>query len=226
MKLKSFLSFFLMTGLLSLSSTANAQFDFGGPFDFFDNDDDYNSYRSGGRQGYGRERWRRYDEWEPNYWRYRFFDDDSDDYIFDEFDGGDFFDDGNFFGNGRGRGRFNFDMDMDSDFDGNYDGDYNSDFRRDDRYGRRDNRYGNDDRQSRRADQYRGSSRYGDDDRQSRRADQNRSGSRSNDDNYDDDYWRNYSRRYDGSSRSRMSRTPDYERRRAEQESRKPVECR
>lgn len=199
MKLKAFLSYFLTAGLLSLSSTTNAQFDFGGPFDMFDNDDDYNSYRDGGRRGYGRDRWRRYDEWEPNYWRYRFFDDDSEDYIFDNFDGGDFFDDGNFFGDGRGRGRFNFDMDMGSDFGGNYDGRYDDNYRyRGDRYRRgqgyrRDDGYRAYDQPPGRNDGYRG---Y-DGGRENFR-----SGSRYNNDRYNDDYWRDYSRQNGGGSRS------------------------
>lgn len=215
MKLKNLLTPFIMAGLLGLSSTASAEFDFGSPFDWFDDDDDYYDSRYSGRRGDGRDRWRRYDEWEPNYWRYRFFDDDSDDYIFDDFDGGDFFDDGNFFGDGNGRGRFDFDMNMDSDFDGFFDGDYDDDYRyRGDRYGGRNDRRASDRRTSdRRAS-----------DRPSRRDEGYRSGSRYNDDRYDDDYWRNYSRQY--SNGGRMSRTPEYEQRRTRRDERQPRECR
>lgn len=212
MKLKTCLTYCILAGILSLPSTTAFSFDFDSPFDWFDDDDDYSDYRYGGRRGgyggYGRDRWKRYDEWEPNYWRYRYFDDDSDDYIFDDFDGGDFFGDGN------GRGRFNFDMNMDTDFDGDFDGDYDDDYRyRGDRYGRDYGRnYGR--------DYDRGG--FGG---LSRRPDRYRSGSRYNDDRYNDDYWRNYSRRYGDSSR-RMSRTPEEERRRSERKDRQPVECR
>ena len=89
MKLKALLIYALTATLLGLSSTARADF-FSSPFDWMDDDDNNYRYDRGGR-GYGGDRWRRYDEWEPNYWRYRYFDDDSDDYFFDEFDG-DFFD--------------------------------------------------------------------------------------------------------------------------------------
>ncbi len=188
MKLKSLLTYSFIAAMLSASSSASAAFDFGGPFDWFDNDDDYYRYGSNARnnRGYGRERWRQYDEWEPNYWRYRYFDDDSNDYIFDEFDGGDFFGDGN------GRGRFNFDMNtnFDSDFDGNYDGRY-------------DNRY-------RDYDRYSDNGRYRGDNRSRRN------------DRYNDDYWRNYS-----SNRGpRMSRTPEQQQRRSNQNRNKAVECR
>ncbi len=128
MKLKYFLSYTLTATLLGLSSTANAEF-FNGPFDWWDNNDDYNRYNYRDGRGYGGDRWRRYDEWEPNYWRYRYFDNDSDDRFFDGF-GGDYF--------GDGRGDFNFDMNMGFDTDTRFDGDYDNRYRRDGR------RYGND----------------------------------------------------------------------------------
>jgi hypothetical protein len=138
MKLKQLLSFTLTAGLLSLSSNASADF-FSGPFDMWD-DDDYSRYNSRDGRGYGGDRWRGYDEWEPNYWRYRYFDNDSDDYFFDEFDG-DFF--------GDGRGDMNFDMNMDFDADSRYDGDYSNDHR----YRGDSRRYGsNYDRPTRRYD--------------------------------------------------------------------------
>lgn len=145
MKLKNLLSYTLTAAILGLSSTANADF-FSGPFDMWDNDDDYYRYNNRDGRGYGRDRWRQYDEWEPNYWRYRYFDDDSNDYFFDEFDG-DFF--------GDGRGDFNFDMNMDFDADSRYDGRYNNDYR----YRGDQRRYGSDyDRPARRYDERR---RYG-----------------------------------------------------------------
>ncbi len=205
MKLRLYLTHCLFAGLLGFTSNAAVGFDFDSPFDWFDDDDDYYDYRYGGGRygGYGRDRWRRYDEWEPNYWRYRYFDDDSDDYIFDEFD------DGDFFGDGYGSGRFNFDMNFDTDFDGDFDGDFDDDYRyRGDRYGRDYRR--NYDRD------------FG---RLSRRPDRYRSGSRYSDDRYNDSYWRDYSRRYRDSDR-RMSRTPEYERRRAERREKQPIECR
>ncbi len=160
MKLKHLLSYVLTTTLLGLSSGANADF-FDSPFDMWDNNDDYYRYDRGGR-GYGGDRWRRYDEWEPNYWRYRYFEDDSDDYFFDEFDG-DFF--------GDGRGDFDFDMNMNFDADSRFDGDYDNDYR----YRGDGRRYGNSyDRPSRRNDTRR---RYSDDGRRyqdSRRSDSRR----------------------------------------------------
>ena len=188
MKFKVLLIYALTATLLGLSSTARADF-FSSPFDMWDDDDNNYRYDRGGR-GYGRDRWRQYDEWEPNYWRYRYFDNDSDDYFFDEFDG-DFF--------GDGRGGFDFDMNMDSDsrFDGRYDNDYRYSGDR----GRYENRY--DDQYDRGYD--RPAPRY--DDRR-RSGNDERRGS-SNDDRYNDDYWRNYSQRYDGSNR----RIPDDRRR-------------
>jgi len=168
MKLKALLIYALTATLLGLSSTARAEF-FSSPFDMWDDDNDNYRYDRGGR-GYGGERWRRYDEWEPNYWRYRYFDDDSDDYFFDEFDG-DFF--------GDGRGNSNFDMNMGFDGDTRFDGDHYNDYR-----------YSGDRRRNSR-NYDRPAPRY--DDRR-------RSG---NDDRYNDDYWRDYSRQYDGNDRNR-----------------------
>lgn len=160
MKLKTFLSCTLTATLLGLSSTANAEF-FNGPFDWWDNNDDYNRYNyrdgRGDGRGYGRDRWRQYDEWEPNYWRYRYFDNDSNDNFLDEF-GGDSF--------GDGRGNFNFDMNMDVDTDTRFDGDY------DNRYSRDGRRYGNDNYQpSRRYNSRRG---YGNDNYRNDRRNDNR----------------------------------------------------
>lgn len=73
----------LGTALLSFSFSANAGFS--GPFNWFDNNDGYKRYDYRGGPGYGRDRWRRYDRWEPNYWRYRYFDDNSNDFIPDRF---------------------------------------------------------------------------------------------------------------------------------------------
>ena len=196
MKLKALLIYAFSAALLGLSSNASADF-FSSPFDWMDDDDDYYRYDRGGR-GYGRDRWRRYDEWEPNYWRYRYFDDDSDDYFFDEFDG-DFF--------GDGRGDFNFDMNMDFDTDSRFDGDYDNDYRY--RGGDR-RRYSRDyDRPASRYDD-RSAPRY-DEGRRSGYGDRYNDGRRSQgyDDRYNDDYWRNYSQRYGGSNR----RIPDDRRR-------------
>jgi hypothetical protein len=208
MKLKTLLSSISTVAMLGLSSSASAAFDFGNPFDMWDDNDDYRYYDRGGRGSYGGDRWRRYDEWEPNYWRYRYFDNDSDDYFLDEFDG-DFF--------GDGRGRFDFNMDMDSRFDN----DYRNDFGNDDRY-RGDRGYGDYGRPSRRSsqrDRYSNSDRYGN---------YNRYGSSDrygNNDRYNDDYWRNYSQSF-GSGNRRMSDTPERERRREERRAKQPVECR
>ena len=128
MKFKNLLSYTLAATLLGLSSTASAQFS-NGPFDWMDSNDDYNRYNYQDGRGYGRDRWRQYDEWEPNYWRYRYFDNDSNDYFDDEF-GSDSF--------GGGRGKSNFGMNMDFDTDTRFDGDY------DNRYSRDGRRYGND----------------------------------------------------------------------------------
>jgi len=138
MKLKQLLSFMLTAGLLSLSSSASADF-FSGPFDMWDDGENYR-YNSRDGRNYGSDRWRRYDEWEPDYWRYRYFDNNSDDYFFDEFGGNSF---------GDGRGDLNFDMNMNFDADSRYDGDYNNDYR----YRGDSRRYGgNYDRPSRRYD--------------------------------------------------------------------------
>lgn len=135
MKINSLISHALLAAILGYCGTASAQFNFGSPFDWFDDDD----YRDSGRydRGYGRDRGRdqgrRNDEWEPDYWRERYFDD---------FDGGDFF------GDGFGRGRFGFDMDaeFDSDFDGRYDGDYDQRYRGRDGYRNQDQPYARDTR--------------------------------------------------------------------------------
>ena len=203
MKLKTILTPAIIAFSLILPPTANAQFDFGGPFDWMDNEDDYSRYSRSGRGGrdYGRDRWRQYDEWEPNYWRYRYFDDDSDDYLFDD---NDFFDgdflDGDFLGDGRGR--FNFDFD--TDFRGDYEGDYDSDYRY------RGDRYSPDyDRRSRRPDRSRRTDRRTDDRRSDldRRSNDDRYlNERSRGDHYNDDYWREYSRQYDGNNRRRNDR--------------------
>ncbi len=139
---------FALAGCLFLASGSPsfAAFNFGS-FDWFDDNNDRrysypytNPYRQGysGRAPYSSRRyeprWTQYDEWEPNYWRYRYFDtddnwrpgygsgygpgrwDDDDDWFDDmPFFGGD----NDFFGDGRGNGRFNFDFDM--DFDGSND---------------------------------------------------------------------------------------------------------
>ena len=177
MKLKPFLIFALAVPLVVLSSASRADF-FSSPFDMWDNNDDNYRYDRGGRPNQ-RDRWRNYDEWEPNYWRYRYFDDDSNDYFFDEFDG-DYF--------GDGRGDFNFDMNMDFDGDSRYDGRYDNDYRysgerrpySSNPYSSNDGRSRNSGRPEPRYDERRGSA---------------------NDDRYNDDYWRNYSQRYDGSRR-------------------------
>jgi len=196
MKTKTLLSYSLLAGLLSFSIPASAGFSFDSPFDWFDNNNDSDYYRYGDRGGhgnYGGERWRQYDEWEPNYWRYRFFDNNSNDSFFD----------GNSFGDGRGR--FNFDMNMDMDtnsrFDGRGDGRYYGDGRYDgNRYdGRRyyDGAQGRNraapaprdrrdypQRDQRRAiDPYQGRS-------------QGQGQSQNQGDQYNDDYWRQYSQRY------------------------------
>ena len=161
MKFKNLLSITLSATLLGLVPTANADF-FSSPFDMWDNNDDYNRYNYQNGRGYGRDRWRQYDEWEPNYWRYRYFDDDSNDYFFDEFDG-------DYFGNGRGN--FDFDMNMDFDADSRYDGRYDNDSR----YRNDGRRYGNNyDRPARRYDDR----RYGNDEayEYNRRSDSRRYG--------------------------------------------------
>ena len=183
MKLKTLLICSLIAGVLGLSSAARADF-FSSPFDWMDNDDDYR-YDRGGR-GYGQDRWRQYDEWEPNYWRYRYFDNDSNDNFFDEFDG-DFF--------GDGRGDFNFDMNMGFDGNSRFDGDQNNDYR-----------YRGDSRRNDPGRYYDDRQRYsGDYDRPDARYNERRRST--NDDRYNDDYWRNYSQQYDGGSR-RFSDTP------------------
>lgn len=215
MKIRTLLTQSLLAAMLGFSANASAGFDFSSPFDWMDNDDD-DYYRYGARdgrggygdRGYGRERWRQYDEWEPNYWRYRYFDDDSRDYAFDGFDG-----DG--FGDGRGRFDFDMNMDMDMDSDSRFDGynDYRNGGRRNfpgfdngpdfdnvpgfdsvpgfdnDRYSdggyqRRDRSYDRD------YDSY--------DRRPARRAPDS-----SGRDQYNDDYWRNYSSRYNTNERRR-----------------------
>jgi len=207
MKIRTLLTQSLLAGMLGFSANASAGFDFGSPFDWMDNDDDDN-YRYGARDGrgygnYGRERWRQYDEWEPNYWRYRYFDDDSSDYFFDGFDG-----DG--FGDGRGRFDFNMDMDMDMDSDSRFDG-YN-DYRN--RRGR-GNFPGFDDFSS--FDDFPGFDRGRDSDRgyQSRdrgydsdydnydRRPARRAPESNSRDQYNDDYWRDYSRRYNNGNERR-----------------------
>ena len=193
MKLKALLVYTLTFTLLGLSSTVRADF-FSSPFDWMDDDDDYYRYDRSGRDN-GRDRWRRYDEWEPNYWRYRYFDDDSDDYFFDEFDG-DYF--------GDGRGNFDFDMNMDFDADSRFDGDYDNDYR----YRGDPRRYSPGVRDGYSRDGYSrdGYSRDGysrDYDRPTPRSGSGYGDRRrqNNDDRYNDDYWRDYSQRYDGGSR-------------------------
>ena len=190
MKIRTLLTQAILAGMLGFSANASAGFDFSSPFDMFDDNDDYYPYSARDGRGYnsygdGRERWRRYDEWEPNYWRYRYFDDDSRDYFFDGFDG-----DG--FGDGRGRFDFNMNMDMDMDSDSRFDSynDYENRGRRgrdfpgavdrrygDGRYGDRDRRYDN--RPTRRAPEFNGRNQY------------------------NDDYWRDYSRRYNSNENRR-----------------------
>ncbi len=177
MKLKTSLICTFMFVLSGTSLSANADF-FSGPFDWWDNNDDYNRYSDQGRRGYGQDRWRQYDEWEPNYWRYRFFDNDSDDRFYDRF-GGDQF--------GYGRNDFNFDMNMGFDGDSRYDGNYDNYYRsQDNRRGYTDRYQGRDsrdyDRRPAPAPREYGEPRYQDDGQ------------------YNDDYWRNYSRRYGGSN--------------------------
>jgi len=183
MKIKTLLAQTLIAGMLGVSATASAGFNFSNPFDWADNNnnDDYRYGAPGGRGGYqgdyGRDRWRQYDEWEPNYWRYRYFDDSSRDNLFDGFDGDGF---------GDGRGRFDFNMDMNMDTDSRFDG-YN-DYR-----GRGD--YRNYDYDSRRDDRrYERSAPP----RPAPTAPQSDRGRYGNDnaDRYNDDYWRNYSQRY------------------------------
>lgn len=82
MKKNLLVSITLGATLLGLSLSANAGFS--GPFDWWDSNDGYNRYGYG--PGYRGDRWRRYDKWEPNYWRYRYFDEDSRDYLPDQFD--------------------------------------------------------------------------------------------------------------------------------------------
>jgi len=187
MKTKTLLSYTLLASLLSFSVPASAGFNFDSPFDWFDNNDnDY--YRNGDRGGrgyYGGERWRQYDEWEPNYWRYRFFDDSSNDSFFD----------GNSFGNGRGRFNFDMNMDMDTDsrFDGRGDGRYYGDGRYDDRRyynGGQGRDRGTPEPRYRRDNQQR--STQGGAPQSQRRP----SGQSQGSDQYNDDYWRQYSQRY------------------------------
>ncbi len=104
MKLKSILKQLVILGLLGISSTASAGFNFGSPFDVMNNNDNYNRYGPGNsRSGYGGgDRWSQYDQWEPNYWRYRYMDSNSRDNIFDQFNGQSY--NGN-----RNRARSNYD---------------------------------------------------------------------------------------------------------------------
>ncbi len=179
MKIKTLLTHALMAGLLGVSANASAGFSFDSPFDWFDNNDnDYYRYGDRGGRDYGRERWRQYDEWEPNYWRYRFFDDNSQDYVFDGF--------------GDGRGRFDFNMDMNMDMDGNsrYDG-YN-DYRGRGNY--RDYGYSN---QNRNYDRAAPAPRAPMQRAPAQRAPQNNNSR----DRYNDDYWRDYSQQYNGPRR-------------------------
>jgi len=48
------------------------------------------SGRNSNDRGYGSERWNGYDQWQPNYWRYRYFDRNSPDYLPDQFGGDQF----------------------------------------------------------------------------------------------------------------------------------------
>jgi hypothetical protein len=178
MKLKIRLICAFMLVLSGTSLTANAEF-FSDPLDWWDNNDDYDRYNYQDRRGYGRDRWRQYDEWEPNYWRYRFFDNDSNDRFYDRFDGNN---------SGYGRNDFNFDMNMGFDGDSRYDGDYDNDYRlQNDRRGY-SNRYPAD-RSNRDYDRRPAPREYGEPRYQ-------------NEDQYNDEYWRNYSRRY-GSGNNR-----------------------
>jgi hypothetical protein len=213
MNLSKLLNVGLVATLLGSTFPASAGFNFGSPFDMWDNNDDYRSYDRGGRGYSNNDRWQRYDEWEPNYWRYRYFDDDSRDYVFDDY-GFDNFDNNGFsdgFGDGRGRLNFGMEFDMDSGYDGDYRNDFGNNFRNDfrnsgrsqdnrgypeDRYDRYDNRGYPEDRYDRYDN--RSAPRY--DSREQYR----------NDDQYNDDYWREYSRRSGNSGR----RAPDYPQRR------------
>ena len=200
MKLKLLFTGALTATLIGFAPTASAGFS--GPFDFWDNDDDY--YRYGG-PGIRRDRWRRYDEWEPNYWRYRYFEDDSDDYIFDDFDdfdGFDGFDD--FDGDFMGDGRFDFNMNMEVEGDSEFDGDWDDDYR----YG--DRRYRRYDRPQRPAQRPAPRSRGFD--RPARR---------------DYEAYQAYKRdRYRRSAQRRMSDTPEQQRRREQRRVQQPAECR
>ncbi len=176
MKLKVSLIYAFMLVLSGTSLSANADF-FSSPFNWWDKDDGYSRYDRGGR-GYGQDRWRRYDEWEPNYWRYRFSDNDSNDRFYNRFDGDSF---------GYGRNDFNFDMNMGFDGNSRYDGNYDNYYRFGD--DRRD--YG-DPNQSRYSREY---------DRRAAPARGEYAEPRyQNEDQYNDEYWRNYSRRYGGSN--------------------------
>jgi len=164
----------LMLVLSGASLSTNADM-FSGPFDWLDNNDDYNRYNYRDGRSYGGDRWRQYDEWEPNYWRYRFSDNDSSDRFDDRFDG-DYF--------GYGRNNSNFDMNMGFGGDSRYDGNYDNDYRfQDDRSGY--------------TDRYSGRSNR-DYDRRSAPREYTEPRYR-NEDQYNDEYWRNYSRRYNGS---------------------------
>ena len=168
----------LMLVLSGASLSTNADM-FSGPFDWLDNNDDYNRYNYRDGRGYGGDRWRQYDEWEPNYWRYRFSDNDSSDRFDDRFDG-DYF--------GYGRNNSNFDMNMGFGGDSLYDGNYDNDYRfQDDRRGYTD-RY---------TDRYSGRSNRDYDRRPAPR--EYTEPRYRNEDQYNDEYWRNYSRRYNGS---------------------------
>ena len=209
MKFKLLLSGTLMAAMIGISPSANAGFS--GPFDFWEDDDSYSRFGPGNR-GYGRDRWNRYDEWEPNYWRYRYFEDDSDDYIFDEFDDfGDFGDfdgfddfDGDFLGDGRFD--FNMNMDMDVEGDSDFESDYNNDYRRGARRYRRDY-----DRPAAR--------------NYERPAPARRAYDRPNRSDYER-YKAYKADKYRRSGQRRMSDTPEQQRRRDVRRSNKPVECR
>lgn len=191
MKTKTLLNYALLASLLSFALPASAGFNFDSPFDWFDNNDnDY--YRYGDRGGpggyYGGDRWRQYDEWEPNYWRYRYFDDNSSDNFFD----------GNSFGDGRGRFNFDMNMDMDTDsrFDGRGDGRYYGDGRYDGRYD--DRRYYDSGRtRDRGVSDPRNRRDYPQRD-QRRPLDPYQGQSQGQGDQYNDDYWRQYSQHYNG----------------------------
>jgi len=214
MKIKSILMPVLLLSILGLSSTASAGFNFGSPFDVMDNND--NRYN----RGYGGDRWDQYDQWEPNYWRYRYFEGDSRDNFFDEFNGNSY-NNGRSRGQGRGRGGSDFGINADSRYNGQYDGNYEGDSRY---RGERSRRYDYDRPPSRRS---RAGQDYSTDQAYSGRK-ANKRQPRSAYDYYGNGY-RQGANRYENGRYQRdrgISETPERLQQRAERKAKQPAECR